>query len=157
MIIISFEILLILFFILSICADSLMISTTLWISSHWFAVEIGVYFSFLFIVLIEVIPTIKKHCKSLVFWFAIWNILRSIVAAKYFLFLLCDLACNYSSWGFGEKILSMLGIQVMIIPLFAYVLFEIIIDKMGGISYKSVLIGSLLGIVGTMLGALLFI
>ncbi len=61
--------------------------------------------------------------------------MRSIIAAEYFLFLLSHLAENYSTWGFGDKLLSMLGMQVMLIPLFAYILFEVVIDKMGGITY----------------------
>ena len=156
MIIISFELVFILFFVLSLCADSLALSATLWITQHWIAVKIGIYTFFLLVILIEVLPIIKKYSKSLICWFAGWNTLRSIVAAEYFLFLLNDLVENYSTWGFGDKLLSMLGMQVMLLPLFAYILFEITIDKMG-VTYKSSFLGGLLGCAGIVLGALLFL
>ena len=157
MIIISFELVFILFFVLALCADSLALSVTLWITQHWIAVKIGIYVFFVLVILIEVLPLIKKHSKGLIYWFAMWNTLRSIIAAEYFLFLLNDLAENYSTWGFVNKLLSMLGMQVMLIPLFAYILFEFVIDKMGGITYKSSFFGGILGFAGIVLGALLFL
>jgi len=157
MIIISFELLFILFFVISLCADSLALSATLWITQNWFAIKAGIYAFFLLVILIEVLPIIKKYSKRLVYWFTGWNLLRSIVAANYLLFLLNDLANNYSTWGFGNKLLSMLGLQVMIIPLFAYIFFEITIDKLGGITYKSSFLGGVLGCAGIILGALLFL
>ena len=157
MIIISLELVFILFFVLAVCADSLALSTILWITQYWTAVKIGIYAFFFLIVLIEVLPIIKKYSKGLICWFTGWNTLRSIIAAEYFLFLLSDLAENYSTWGFGDKLLSMLGMQVMLIPLFAYILFEIIIDKMGGITYKSSFLGGVLGCAGIILGVLFFL
>ena len=156
-IIISFELVFILFFVLSLCADSLALSATLWITQNWFIIRAGIYAFFLLIILIEVLPLIKKHSKGLIYWFAGWNTLRSIIAAEYFLFLLSDLAENYSTWDFGDKLLSMLGMQVMLIPLFAYILFEVVIDKMGGITYKSSFFGGILGCAGIVLGVLLFL
>lgn len=156
-IIIPFELVFILFFALVACVDSLALSVILWISQHWVIAKIGIYLFFLLIILSEVLSLIKKHSKSLIFWFAWWNILRSIVAAEYFIFLLSDLAENYPTWGFIDKLLSMLGIQVMLIPLFAYCLFEVVIDKMGGITYKSSFLGGVLGCTGIILGALFFL
>ena len=48
----------------------------------------------------------------------------------------------------------MLGIQLMIIPLYLYVVFEYVIDEMGGITYKSVFLGGILSIIGMVLGIL---
>lgn len=157
MIIISFELVFILFFVLALCADSLALSATLWVAQNWIVVKTGIYAFFLLIVLIEVLPIIKKYSKRLICWFAGWNTLRSIVAAEYFLFLLSDLTEHYSIWGSGDKLLSMLGMQLMLLPLFAYILFEITIDKMGSVTYKSVFLGGLFGCAGIVLGALLFL
>ena len=157
MIIISLELVFILFFVLAVCADSIALSAALWITQHWVVVKIGIYAFFLLVILMEILPLIKKQSKGLICWFAAWNTLRSIIAAEYFLFLLSDLVENYSTWGFGDKLLSMLGMQVMLIPLFAYILFEVVIDKMGGITYKSSFFGGMLGCAGIVLGALLFL
>ena len=153
----SFELVFILFFVLALCADSIMLNAMLWIARNWIAVEITIYAFFLLIVLIEVLPVRKKHSKSLLCWFAGWNTLRSFVAAEYFLFLLGDLAGNYSTLGLGDKLLSMLGLQIMLLPLFAYILFEIVVEKMGGITYKSSFIGGVSGCLGIILGAMCFL
>lgn len=157
MIIISFELVFIFFFVLALCADSLALNATLWITQHWIAVKIGIYAFFLLIILIEVLPIIKKYSKGLICWFAGCNTFRSVIATEYFLFLLSDLAESYSTWGFGDKLLSMLGMQVMLIPLFAYILFEITIDKMGGVTYKSSFVGGILGIGGIVLVSTFFL
>lgn len=99
MVIISFELFFIVFFVLALCADSLVLSLTVWIAQNWITVKIIIYAFFLLIVLIEVLQVVKQHLKSLICWFAGWNTLRSIIAAEYLLFLLSDLAENYSAWG----------------------------------------------------------
>ena len=63
----------------------------------------------------------------------------------------------YSTWGFLEKVLSMLGIQLMIIPLYLYAVFEYVVEKMGGITYKSVFWGGILSSVGMLLGVIFLI
>ena len=45
--------------------------------------------------------------------------------------------------GLGEKLLSALGFQIAVIPLLSYALFEIIIEKMGGIKWQSIVLGGL--------------
>ena len=152
-----FELLLIIYGVLSICADSLLSSATLWLSEHWLIVQICVYLSFLLVVVSELSIAGKKIPRKLIGQFAFWNLTRSFIAAQYALFLISDITFNYESLRFGEKFLSILGFQIALIPLFAYILFEVVIDKMGGISKKSVTFGGLLSIGGILgLGALIF-
>lgn len=147
------EILVVIFAVLSICADHIITDAMTWFVAHWNTVRICIYFVFILILIVEIVTIIKKEQKQLVGWFSLWNLIRSCVAAQYTIFLVADLAYNYSTMGLGEKLLSALGLQIMIIPLFAYALFEIIIDKMGGISWKSVATGGLVSSVGIGVGA----
>lgn len=155
MIILSFEILVVLYFVFAICVDYVVNTAMLWITSYWIIVQTCTYLFFAVIVIIEAIEVAKNENKKIACWFTFWNISRSYVAARYFLFILSDLASNYKSFGLGDKILSAVGLQIMIIPLFAYGLFEVIIRASGELSIKSILIGGLVGIGGIALGALL--
>ena len=83
---ISTEVLLIVFSFLSLCADSLLGEAMLWITAHWTGIQICVCLLFSLVIVFELFPAIKKVKKSLVVWFAFWNVIRSFVASQYALF-----------------------------------------------------------------------
>lgn len=159
---ISSELITIIFLLLVVCADYILQDWMLWITSHWLGVQIFIYLIFAAVLAGEVIAAFikaekKAQKKLIIWWFALWNVLRSFAAAKYLLFLISDLAFNYGTLGFFEKILMLFGLMIADIPLLAYFLFEIIAyeiitngsEECGALT---VLGGGLLSIGGIVLG-----
>lgn len=145
----------ILIIFLLLCADGCVLQVVRWLGENWGGVEFGVAIFFMAIMLIEIIATAKREKnESLLIWYTIWNFIRSAVAINYVLFIVNDMVANYGGiMGIGEKILFAMGLQLAIIPLFLYGLFEVILSKTE-MTYRSVFLAGIVSAVGIVLGAL---
>ncbi len=144
----------ILLMLLAICADGFVLQLVRWLGENWGGVEFGVALFFMAITVIEIVATAKKEKnESLIIWYTSFNFLRTTVAIKYVLFTLNDIVANYGTMWLGEKLLFAMGVQLAIIPLFGYSLFEVILSKTG-MTYKSVFLAGIVSSAGIGVGAL---
>lgn len=149
----------VIFLLMVLCADYILSEFMLWVTAHWAVVQAFVYLIFAVVLICEVIGLLrskKNKNQWIVCWFAFWNALRSFAAAKYWIFIISDLAFHYETLGFFEKILAAIALPFMLIPFLPYFLFEVVV-YMRGVSMTSIFTGGLISIVGEIvLSILLF-